>query len=122
MINTALADVVSSFGFEDVSVSGFWIRAAGTTDARRIVEIVQSREAEEIRELFKVSEDYLDNLKFNECLPADIAQSTLDPRSMILHLFPAPTTRRAESRSTPTPPKSATKEPPHFCGGRMRGL
>jgi len=80
MVNTALADVISGCGFEDVSVSDFWIRAAGTTEARRMIEVVKSREVEDIRECFKVSEDYLDNLKFNECLPGDIAQSILRDR------------------------------------------
>jgi ATP-dependent Lhr-like helicase len=80
LINTALADVIAAAGHEDVSVSDFWIRVAGTTDARRIVDAVKSRETEEIRDCFKVSEDYLDNLKFNECLPGDIAQSILRDR------------------------------------------
>jgi ATP-dependent Lhr-like helicase len=80
MINTALADVLSGCGFEDVSVSDFWIRAAGTSDTRRMVELVKSQDAEEIRQCFKVSGDYLDNLKFNECLPGDIAQVILRDR------------------------------------------
>jgi hypothetical protein len=80
LINTALADVIAAAGHEDVSVSDFWIRVAGTTDARRMVDAVKSRETEEIRDCFKVSEDYLDNLKFNECLPGDIAQAILRDR------------------------------------------
>jgi ATP-dependent Lhr-like helicase len=80
MVNTALADVISGCGFEGVSVSDFWIRAAGTTEARRMIEVVKSREVEDIRECFKVSEDYLDNLKFNECLPGDISRSILRDR------------------------------------------
>jgi ATP-dependent Lhr-like helicase len=80
LINTALADVIAAAGHKDVSVSDFWIRVAGTTDARRIVDAVKSRETEEIRDCFKVSEDYIDNLKFNECLPGDIAQSILRDR------------------------------------------
>jgi ATP-dependent Lhr-like helicase len=80
LINTALADVIAAAGHEDVSVSDFWIRVAGTTDARRMVDAVKSRETEEIRDCFKVSEDYLDNLKFNECLPGDLAQAILRDR------------------------------------------
>lgn len=80
MINTALADVVSAAGFENVSVTDYWIRTTGTTHARRMVEAVQSRQAREIRECFKVAEDYLDNLKFNECLPGDLAQTILRDR------------------------------------------
>lgn len=80
MINTALADVVSAAGFENVSVTDYWIRTTGTTHARRMIEAVQSRQAREIRECFKVAEDYLDNLKFNECLPGDLAQAILRDR------------------------------------------
>jgi ATP-dependent Lhr-like helicase len=80
MINTALADVLSAAGFESLSVTDFLIRAAGTTQARRMVEAVQSRQAREITECFKVAEDYLDNLKFNECLPGDLAQAILRDR------------------------------------------
>ena len=80
LINTALADVITAAGHENVSVSDFWIRIAGTTDARRIVEVIKSRETEEIRDCFNVSDDYLDNLKFNECLPGDIAQVILRDR------------------------------------------
>jgi len=80
MINTALADVITEAGFENVSVTDFLIRTTGTTAARRMVEAVQSRQANEIRDNFKVAEDYLENLKFNECLPGDIAQSILRDR------------------------------------------
>ncbi len=80
MINTALADIISAAGFENVSVTDYWIRTTGTTHARRMVEAVQSRQAREIRECFKVAEDYLDNLKFNECLPGDLAQAILRDR------------------------------------------
>jgi ATP-dependent helicase Lhr and Lhr-like helicase len=80
MINRALADVVSAAGFENVSVTDYWIRTTGTTHARRMVEAAQSRQVREITECFKVAEDYLDNLKFNECLPGDLAQAILRDR------------------------------------------
>ncbi len=85
MINTALADVIDESGVEDVSVSDFWIRAAGTTEARRVIDAVKSQTAEDIIECFNVSEDYLDNLKFNECLPEDIAQAILRARLLKVH-------------------------------------
>lgn len=93
MINTALADVIGESGIEDVSVSDFWIRAAGTIDARRVIDAVKSQTAEDIIECFKVSEDYLDNLKFNECLPEDIAQAILRARLLREHEIEATTER-----------------------------
>lgn len=93
MINTALADVIGESGIEEVSVSDFWIRAAGTIDARRVIDAVKSQTAEDIIECFKVSEDYLDNLKFNECLPEDIAQAILRARLLREHEIEATTER-----------------------------
>ena len=93
MINTALADVIGESGIEDVSVSDFWIRAAGTIEARRVIDAVKSQTAEDIIECFKVSEDYLDNLKFNECLPEDIAQAILRARLLREHEIEATTER-----------------------------
>jgi ATP-dependent Lhr-like helicase len=93
MINTALADVIDESGVEDVSVSDFWIRAAGTLEARRVIDAVKSQTAEDIIECFKVSKDYLDNLKFNECLPEDIAQAILRARLLREHEIEATTQR-----------------------------
>jgi hypothetical protein len=42
----------------------------------------RSREVSEIRQTFKISDDYLDNLKFNECLPAELAHGVLRDRML----------------------------------------
>lgn len=80
LVNTALADALDEAEQKDVSVADFWIRATGTTDARRMVEAARSMDVPQIRSCFKVAEDYLDNLKFNECLPSGLAQEILRDR------------------------------------------
>lgn len=84
IINTAFSDVIRAHGFDDVSTSDFWIRAAGTMDARRLVEEVRSREAIEVRSSFQIADEFLDNLKFNECLPTELAHDILRERLLSL--------------------------------------
>lgn len=84
IINTAFSDVILAQGFDDVSTSDFWVRAAGTVDARRLVEAVQSKEAIEVRSSFQIADEFLDNLKFNECLPPAMAHDILRERLLSL--------------------------------------
>ncbi|MDF1714235.1 MAG: helicase-related protein, partial [Akkermansiaceae bacterium] len=82
LVNTALADTLNEAGWKDTSVSDFWIRATDTTNARGMIDAARSREVSEIREAFKISDDYLDNLKFNECLPTELAHGVLRDRML----------------------------------------
>lgn len=84
MINTVFSDVLKGSGFNDVVISDFWIRADGTTDSRRMVEAVQSKEADDIRASFLIGREFIDNLKFNECLPMDMAHEMLAERMLNL--------------------------------------
>jgi ATP-dependent Lhr-like helicase len=80
LVNAALADAMNAHGFEGFSAGDFWIRAPGITDARRTIEAVRSLGLEEIRGSFNVSDDYLDNLKFSESLPSEMAHNILRDR------------------------------------------
>lgn len=93
IINTAFSDVIRAHGFDDVVVSDFWVRAAGTTDGPRMVEAVQSKEAIEVRSSFQIADEFLDNLKFNECLPADLAHEILRERLVNLEDIQATVSR-----------------------------
>ncbi len=84
IINTAFSDVIRAHGFDDVTISDFWVRAAGITDVRRMVEAVRSKEAVEVRSSFQIADEFLDNLKFNECLPTDLAHEILRERLLNL--------------------------------------
>lgn len=94
IINTALSDILRASGFEDISTSDFWIRVAGSTDAKRIIDAVRSKEAADIRASFQIADEYLDNLKFNECLPSELAHGIL--RERLLSLKDLSATRETE--------------------------
>jgi len=84
MINTALSDILRAHGFEDVSTSDFWIRVAGSTDAKRVRDSIRSKEAGEIRTSFRIADEFLENLKFNECLPTELSHDILRKRLLSL--------------------------------------
>ena len=67
-------------GLGGASVSDFWIRASGTTDARHMVGTVRSLQLGEIHNSFKIVKDYLDNLKFSESIPSEIAHEIVRDR------------------------------------------
>ena len=80
IINTALSDALKTAGYSDITASDFWVRAAGVTAGRKMVDAVRSKDFKEIRQCFLISEDFLDNLKFNECLPTDLTHDLLKER------------------------------------------
>ncbi len=84
IINTALSDILRANGFEDVSTNDFWIRVAGSTDAKRVRDSIRSKEAAAIRASFRIADEFLDNLKFNECLPTELSHAILRERLLSL--------------------------------------
>ena len=79
-INTVLADRIRSSGAGSVMAGDFWIRIAGTTDAQRILDLLRNMTPDEILESFPIDEEFLENLKFSECLPVDLAECILRGR------------------------------------------
>ncbi len=84
VINTAISDVIRAQGFDDVVASDFWIRVAKTSGGRQIVETARSKGADEIKASFQIADEFLDNLKFNECLPSELAHEILRDRLLSL--------------------------------------
>ena len=84
VINTAISDVIRAQGFDDVVASDFWIRVAKTSGGRQIVETARSKGAAEIKASFQIADEFLDNLKFNECLPSELAHEILRDRLLSL--------------------------------------
>lgn len=82
--NAAFSDVLHAGGFDGIVASDYWVKAAGTTNARRVCDTIQSRDAIEIRECFQIADEFLDNLKFNECLPTDLSHEILRERMLRL--------------------------------------
>lgn len=80
LVNTALADKLKSNGFDDVAATDFCIRIEGTTDALGVIELIQSADAEEIYSGFMIVDDFIENLKFNECLPSYLTHALIRER------------------------------------------
>ncbi len=80
IINTAFADVIRAHGYNHVVASDFFIRVTGTTDGRGISEAVRATGIVAIRSTFEISVEFLEKLKFNECLPAELAGEILKDR------------------------------------------
>lgn len=84
IINAAFSDLLRDQGFNDVYASDYWVRVTGTTDARRICDTIQTRDAIDIRNCFLIADEFLDNLKFNECLPSELSHEILRERMLRL--------------------------------------
>jgi len=82
VINGAFADVISAQRLERIGTDDFCVRVDGSTDGRRVVDEVRTKVASEIRGFFEIAEEFLDNLKFNECLPSDLAIEILKDRML----------------------------------------
>lgn len=80
VLNTAISDVIKAQGFVNVTSSDFLIRVPGTIDGRRISEAIHSAGVEGVRFIFKIPDEFLDKLKFNECLPSELAMEILKYR------------------------------------------
>jgi ATP-dependent helicase Lhr and Lhr-like helicase len=81
-VNTALADAMDIGGMKEASITDFGIRVVGLANAERIIEVVSPMNASAIRDAFRVSDDYLEKLKFSECLPADRAREIVRERML----------------------------------------
>jgi len=80
LINTAIADSLDGSGWKHASVNDFMIKVTETIDGRSVTEAIRAKDALEIYRSFKVSEEFLDNLKFNECLPVGVGHDILRKR------------------------------------------
>jgi ATP-dependent Lhr-like helicase len=80
LVNTALTAAMKVKGVTNVSVDDFLIRATETTNAQRMIDAVRSSGLSQIQECFRIADDYLEDLKFSECLPSEMAHEILRDR------------------------------------------
>ena len=80
LANVALADALGSKGTVSPSPSDFGIRITGAGEALRAIGMVRSQSGSEIRASFEIAQDYLEKLKFSECLPAEMARQIVRDR------------------------------------------
>jgi ATP-dependent Lhr-like helicase len=80
LVNVALADALGARGSATASPSDFYIRSSGAADAQRMIGLVRSQTGSEIRDSFNITNDYLEKLKFSECLPTSVAYDIIRER------------------------------------------
>jgi hypothetical protein len=82
VINTALADAIRACGLNEVSSSDFLVKITEVTGARGLVDRVRQMTADEIVGSFIVSDEFMEKLKFYECLPRPMVQKLLRGRML----------------------------------------
>jgi ATP-dependent Lhr-like helicase len=86
MTNLAFRDALGK-RFEEIRIDDFSVRICGTTDYERLFNAIDEQTPETVQASFRITSEYLDELKFSECLPGDIAAETLKGRLLsILNL------------------------------------
>src|SRR5262249_32177340 len=80
VLNRALADAISSYGYEDVRIDDFLIRISGTTNYPKLFDTIEAQTPATICNSFKIPSVYLGELKFSECLPRAIAEEMMKDR------------------------------------------
>ncbi len=84
-LNMALADALRAHGIDGAKADDFAIRIDGTSDAERILAAIGALTPELVSAAFVVPEEYLDQIKFAECLPEQLAKSMLKARTLCAH-------------------------------------
>jgi len=80
IVNLAAADSIRQRGYDDVRTSDFWIRINGTSDHEVLFNEISRFDFESVRLAFRIPEEYLEQLKFSECLPQHYAEEILKDR------------------------------------------
>jgi ATP-dependent Lhr-like helicase len=80
IVNLAIADSIRQRGYDDVRTSDFWIRINGTTDHEALFNEINRFNFESLRSAFRIPEEYLNQLKFSECLPQPYAKEIVKDR------------------------------------------
>jgi ATP-dependent Lhr-like helicase len=89
VMNTALADSFRACGVNEVSSGDFWVKLSDAGDGRDLVGRVRSMSADQVIRSFVVSEEFLENLKFSECLPRPLAEALLRTRMLSVKVIQA---------------------------------
>jgi ATP-dependent Lhr-like helicase len=82
VINTALADAIRACGVNEVSSSDFLIKITETTGGRSLVDRIRQKTGDQIISFFIVSDEFMEKLKFYECLPKPMVRELLRGRML----------------------------------------
>ena len=82
VINTALADAIRACGANEVSSGDFLVTVTGGNGGRNLIERLRAMTVDEIIQTFIVSDEFIEKLKFSECLPNRIIHALLRGRML----------------------------------------
>ena len=82
VINIELADAFRACGVNEVSSSDFLIKIAETTGGRCLVDRIRQKTGDQIVSSFIVSDEFMEKLKFYECLPKPMVRELLRGRML----------------------------------------
>ena len=82
MINQAIAGSLIRHGYDDVKADDFRIQVLSTIDHQKLIETIRHLTAAGVIETFLVPDEFLDQLKFSECLPKQMAESIVKSRCL----------------------------------------
>ena len=101
MINQAIAGSLNRCGYEDVKADDFRIQVLSTIDHQKLVEIIKNLTAAGVIETFLVPEEFLDQLKFSECLPKQMAEDIVKSRCLMADQIESVLTGKIVARASP---------------------
>lgn len=78
--NLAIADALRAQGYGDLTVNDFSIRWNATTDYAPVMESINNLSPEIVFNALRIPEEFMEQLKFNECLPHSLAEAMLRSR------------------------------------------
>lgn len=78
--NTALADALRDRGISNAQSSDYWVKIPRAANFTGILGSLRQMSSEGLSACFIIVDDYLENLKFRDCLPADLAMEILRTR------------------------------------------
>jgi ATP-dependent Lhr-like helicase len=78
--NLAIADALRVEGEHGLSVNDFTIRWNESTDHHRILAAIENLTSQKTFNAFRIPEEFMEQLKFNECLPHPLTESLLRNR------------------------------------------
>lgn len=81
-INTALSDAARAFGVNGVSSADFLVKITETTGGPSIVDRVRNMTIDEIVASFIISDEFMEKMKFFECLPKSMIHELLRGRML----------------------------------------
>lgn len=80
MINQAIAGALRREGYEDIKADDFCLVVRRNSDHQKLQRVVSGMSSTSVIEGFQIPDEFLDQFKFSECLPRDMAADIVRSR------------------------------------------